>query len=207
MLVVTWPVDGGRVDRRHRRKSLLKPSSPRATIIAALASPFDRGGMTWDQHTSPNLAASHPEGGRASHPEEGSTRTADGLLGRRLRVDLLLGVFAVLVLLTVLTRFVNLGARTMSHDETTHVYFSWLLEQGRGYSHDPLSHGPLQFFSPATSYFLFGDTDASARFPAAIDGVLVVLLVWAFRRWIGNLSAVVTAALHLRLTLPDVLHA
>jgi predicted membrane-bound mannosyltransferase/DNA-binding beta-propeller fold protein YncE len=83
----------------------------------------------------------------------------------------------------------------MSHDETTHGYFSWLLEQGRGYSHDPLSHGPLQFFAPATSYFLFGDSDASARYPAAVDGVLLVLLVWAFRRWIGNLSTVVTAAL------------
>jgi hypothetical protein len=130
-----------------------------------------------------------------THESEPSTRSLDGLLGGRVRLESLAVVFGVIVLLTGLTRFAALGERVMSHDETTHVYFSWLLEQGRGYSHDPLSHGPLQFFAPATSYFLFGDSDASARYPAAVDGVLLVLLVWAFRRWIGNLSTVVTAAL------------
>jgi uncharacterized protein (TIGR03663 family) len=85
----------------------------------------------------------------------------------------------------------------MSHDETTHVYFSWLLEQGRGYSHDPLSHGPLQFHLVALSYFLFGDTDATARFPVALFGVIAVGLVWVFRRWIGRTGALVAAVLML----------
>lgn len=119
----------------------------------------------------------------------------DALLGRRVRIDRYLAIFAAILGLTVLTRFVGLGTRVMSHDETTHVYFSWLLEQGRGYSHDPLSHGPLQFHLIALSYFLFGDSDASARFPAAIAGVGALLLLWAFRRWIGPRTTVVTAAL------------
>ena len=130
-----------------------------------------------------------------SHASEPSTRTWDGLFGGRLRFDVLLAVFAGIVLLTVLTRFASLGTRVMSHDETTHVYFSWQLEQGRGYSHDPLSHGPLQFHLLALAYFLFGDTDATARLWAALAGVGAVLLVWPVRRWIGRLSAVVTAAL------------
>jgi uncharacterized protein (TIGR03663 family) len=126
---------------------------------------------------------------------EPQARSLDGLLGGRIRLDALLAIFAVIVLLTALTRFTDLGARTMSHDETTHVYFSWQLEQGRGYTHDPLSHGPVQFHALALSYFLFGDTDASARYWAAFDGLLLVLLVWAFGRWVGRLGAVVTAAL------------
>ena len=130
-----------------------------------------------------------------THESEPPTRTSDGLLGGRLRFDVLLAVFAGIVLLTALTRFASLGTRVMSHDETTHVYFSWQLEQGRGYSHDPLSHGPLQFHLLALSYFLFGDTDASARYPAAIVGVVAVLMIWLFRRWTGRLSAVATAAL------------
>jgi uncharacterized protein (TIGR03663 family) len=130
-----------------------------------------------------------------SEAEGTEPRQLDGLLGGRLRIDLYLAIFAGLVLLTILTRFAALGTRVMSHDETTHVYFSWQLEQGRGYAHDPLSHGPLQFHLLALSYFLFGDSDATARAPAALAGVLAVLLVWPFRRWIGRLSALVTAGL------------
>jgi len=122
-------------------------------------------------------------------------RPLDGLLGGRLRIDLYLAIFAGLVLLTILTRFADLGTRVMSHDETTHVYFSWQLEQGRGYAHDPLSHGPLQFHLLALSYFLFGDSDASARFPVAVAGVMAVLMIWPLQRWIGRQSALVTAAL------------
>jgi predicted membrane-bound mannosyltransferase/DNA-binding beta-propeller fold protein YncE len=104
-------------------------------------------------------------------------------------------LLALLLAATIFTRFYALGTRVMSHDETTHVYFSWLYQQGRGYSHDPLSHGPLQFHLIALSYFLFGDGDASARIPAAISGVLAVALVFAFRRWIGRTAAFLTAAL------------
>ena len=130
-----------------------------------------------------------------SETVDSETRQMDGLLGTRLRIDIFLAVFIGIVLLTILTRFANLGTRVMSHDETTHVYFSWQLEQGRGYAHDPLSHGPMQFHLLALAYFLFGDSDASARMWAAIAGVVAVLLVWPFRRWIGRLSALVTAGL------------
>jgi uncharacterized protein (TIGR03663 family) len=116
-------------------------------------------------------------------------------LNRSWRLDASLAALAVIIALGAVTRFANLGTRVMSHDETTHVYFSWLYEQGRGYSHDPLSHGPLQFHLLAMSYFLFGDNDASARAPAAIAGVLALIAVWSFRRWVGRRGAVLTAAL------------
>jgi predicted membrane-bound mannosyltransferase len=128
----------------------------------------------------------------AGNPEP---HPSEGLFGGRVRLDLFLAIFVGLVLLTALTRFAELGTRVMSHDETTHVYFSWQLEQGRGYAHDPLSHGPLQFHLLALFYFLFGDSDFTARVPAAIAGVVAVLIIWPFQRWIGRLSALVTAAL------------
>ncbi len=104
-------------------------------------------------------------------------------------------ILILLIVLAVFSRFYNLGERVMSHDETTHVYFSWLLSEGKGYQHDPLSHGPFQFHLLALSYFLFGDNDAAARIPAAIFGILAVGFIWLFRRWFGKSGALVTAAL------------
>jgi uncharacterized protein (TIGR03663 family) len=121
----------------------------------------------------------------------------DKVLNTELRINREILLYLVLIVLAILTRFIGLEERVMSHDETTHVYFSWLLEQGRGYSHDPLSHGPLQFHLVALSYFLFGDTDATARFPVALFGVIAVGLVWVFRRWIGRTGALVAAVLML----------
>jgi predicted membrane-bound mannosyltransferase/sugar lactone lactonase YvrE len=108
------------------------------------------------------------------------------------------GLLALLLLAAVITRFYGLGDRTMSHDETTHVVFSWQLYQGDGYMHDPLSHGPFQFHLLALSYFLFGDNDFTARAPQALFSVLTVLFVWwGFRRYLGRIGALLAAAFFL----------
>ena len=36
-------------------------------------------------------------------------------------------IFAAVILLAIITRFYDLEARVMSHDESLHTYFSWLL--------------------------------------------------------------------------------
>ncbi len=51
----------------------------------------------------------------------------------------------MILVLTVITRLYGLGDRVMSHDENTHVYYSWRFFKGMGLQHDPLMHGPLQF--------------------------------------------------------------
>src|SRR4030065_1560392 len=76
-------------------------------------------------------------------------------------------IFAIIIVLAIFTRFYLLEPRVMSHDETSHTYFSWLFFKGNGYAHDPVTHGPLQFHLVALSYFLFGDSDTTARVPAA----------------------------------------
>jgi predicted membrane-bound mannosyltransferase/sugar lactone lactonase YvrE len=104
-------------------------------------------------------------------------------------------IFIGIVIIAILSRFYLLEARVMSHDETSHVYFSWLLEQGRGYKHDPVTHGPLQFHLIAFSYFMFGDNDLSARLPFAIASILSVAFLWNYRRYLGKIGWVVAAAL------------
>ena len=104
-------------------------------------------------------------------------------------------IFLVVILVALVSRTAMLGTRVMSHDETSHVYFSWLLEQGRGYSHDPVTHGPLQFHLIALSYFLFGDSDFSARLPLAIASILSVLFLWNYRRYLGKVGWLVAAVL------------
>ncbi|MEX2162389.1 MAG: flippase activity-associated protein Agl23 [Anaerolineales bacterium] len=109
-----------------------------------------------------------------------------------------IGLLGSLLILAVVSRFYGLGDRVMSHDETTHVVFSWQLSQGSGYTHDPLTHGPLQFHLIGLSYFLFGDNDFTARAPAALFGVFTVLLVWwGFRRYLGRVGALIAAFLFL----------
>jgi predicted membrane-bound mannosyltransferase/DNA-binding beta-propeller fold protein YncE len=108
------------------------------------------------------------------------------------------GIVALLLIAAIFTRFYGLGDRVMSHDETTHVYFSWQLFKGQGYQHDPLSHGPLQFHLLALSYFLFGDNDFTARAPQALFSVFTVLFVWwGFRRYLGRIGALAAACFFL----------
>ncbi|RJQ44513.1 MAG: hypothetical protein C4545_01275 [Anaerolineaceae bacterium] len=110
--------------------------------------------------------------------------------------------FSVLIILiiiaAVLSRFVNLGDRVMSHDEVNHVVPSYDLYTGAGYEHNPVSHGPLQFHLIALSYFLFGDSDFSSRIPHALASVAtIVFLLFAFRKYFGKTGATISAILFL----------
>jgi len=57
----------------------------------------------------------------------------------------------LLLLAAILTRFTDLGARAVSHDEVNHVVPSYSLYTGNGYQYDPMSHGLLQFHMIALS--------------------------------------------------------
>ncbi|GAB4417977.1 MAG: hypothetical protein Kow00106_13890 [Anaerolineae bacterium] len=103
--------------------------------------------------------------------------------------------YAVLLLLAVFTRFYDLGARVMSHDESLHTYYSWRLSEFGEFNHTPLMHGPLLFHMTALSYFLFGDNDFTSRLYPATLGVLIVLFPALFRRWLGRGGALIASAL------------
>lgn len=104
-------------------------------------------------------------------------------------------LFAGIVLLAIVTRFYDLESRVMSHDESLHTYFSWLLYRGQGYQHTPMMHGPWQFHWIALSYFLFGVSDFTARIPAVLFSIATVGLIWYWRRYLGRTGALITALL------------
>ncbi len=120
----------------------------------------------------------------------GSDQQKDSVLDRPLFSNWNLSwetvIFGFILLLAVLSRFYDLGARVISHDETSHVYYAWRLFQGMGYSHDPITHGPFQFHFLALIYFLLGDNDYTARIPAAITSVAAIIFLWKYRRYLGK---------------------
>jgi len=106
-------------------------------------------------------------------------------------------IFGIIILLAVVSRFYDLGARVISHDETSHVYYSWRLFKGMGYSHDPITHGPFQFHFLALIYFLLGDSDFTARIPAALTSVATIVFLWRYRRYLGNWGTLAAALMFL----------
>jgi len=104
-------------------------------------------------------------------------------------------LFSIIILLTFITRFHDLETRAMSHDESLHTYFSWLLYRGQGYQHNPMMHGPLQFHLLSLSYFLFGVTDFTSRIPSVIFSIATVWIVWYWRRYLGKAGALIAAFL------------
>ena len=92
----------------------------------------------------------------------------------------------VLVMFTVISRFWNVGDRAMHHDESMHAKFAWDTFKGNVYKYNPLLHGPFQFLSVATSFWLFGSTETTARAVPAIFGIALVVMSVLWRRWLGT---------------------
>lgn len=105
---------------------------------------------------------------------------------------------ALIIILAIVSRFAMLGERVMSHDEVNHVWPSYDYFVGKGYAHNPVTHGPFQFHIVALSYFLFGDSDYSSRIPAALfSTAAVVFVLFAFRRYLGRTGALLAGLLFL----------
>jgi uncharacterized protein (TIGR03663 family) len=104
-------------------------------------------------------------------------------------------VFAALVIAGFLLRIYRLAERSIHHDESLHALYSWYLYVGRGYVHDPMMHGPWQFHWTALIYFLFGDSDFTARLAPVLFGTALIALPYFLRRELGRTGAVVASIL------------
>ena len=96
-----------------------------------------------------------------------------------------------LVSLSFISRFIFLDVRAIHHDESLHGYYSWLLSNGYGYSHNPLMHGPLNFHLNALSFLIFGDNDFTLRLAPALTGTLLVFTPFLFKDLIGKRVAII----------------
>lgn len=111
------------------------------------------------------------------------------------RPDLVTWSVLALVVVALVMRLVDLDARPMHHDESLHATFSWYFAEGRGYLHDPLMHGPLQFHAIAGAFRLFGTSEVVSRLPAAFAGTALVASPLLLRRWFGGTGTVSVAVL------------
>lgn len=119
-------------------------------------------------------------------------------LNRPLTITLEQVAILVLSLTGILTRFVGLGNRVMSHDESLHVYYSWLLSTGKGFVHTPMMHGPFLFESTALMNFLFGANDFTSRLIPAILGTFIAIAIpQLLKPWIGRIGALIGSVLFL----------
>jgi len=103
--------------------------------------------------------------------------------------------WVTIVLVTVVTRFWDLGSRAQHHDESMHSFYSWELFRGKGFVHNPLLHGPFLYHANALIYFLFGASDYSSRVAPALFGVSIVIAPYFLRKWLGRYGALAAAAM------------
>ncbi len=90
--------------------------------------------------------------------------------------------WVVLLLLALALRLAGLGDRPFHHDESIHAHASFLLATKGEYKYDPVYHGPVQYFLVAGMFRLLGDSDFTARLPAALGGVLLTAMALLLRR-------------------------
>ncbi len=104
-------------------------------------------------------------------------------------------IYLLFIILSLISRFYNLGDRVVSHDESLHTQYSYQYYNGDGYIHQPLMHGPTLFHFTALSYWAFGDSDFAARIPNALFGTILMVLPYFLRGWIGRFGAITASFL------------
>jgi len=109
------------------------------------------------------------------------------------RLDWEVVAWGAILILAVVTRFYDLGARGMSHDESLHAVYSHDLYRSGSYQHNPMMHGPFLFHANALIYYLIGASDATSRVMPALAGIGAIGMAWFYRRWLGRLGALFAA--------------
>ncbi len=101
----------------------------------------------------------------------------------------------LIVLLALGLRMWDLGSQALHHDESLHALYGWYIFDGRGYRHDPMMHGPFQFFGYASVFRLLWDSDTTVRLLPALFGTALVALPLLLRNHLGRTGTLLTALL------------
>lgn len=99
-----------------------------------------------------------------------------------IRINWQSGLWLLLFIFMLFTRFHHLGDKPYHHDESLYAKYMWNFFVGQGYSYDPMQHGPFMFHGQQVSLFLFGVNNFSMRiFPASM-GLFLLLAVYLMRK-------------------------
>jgi uncharacterized protein (TIGR03663 family) len=102
-------------------------------------------------------------------------------------------VASLIILSGAALRLYQLGKFPFHPDEAQHAWFALGLGS---YHYDPVYHGPLLYHLVAAFFALFGANDFTARLVPALLGVLLLWLVlWPGRRFLGARAALWSGAL------------
>ena len=124
-----------------------------------------------------------------------SARPFERLASLRLRLNWELALYVLFIGAGAALRFWDLGARAFHHDESLHAQYAWYLFRDGTYEHNPMMHGPFQFFGTAFSYVLFGVSDYTARILPAVAGTALIGVPFFLRRHLGRSGALIAAGL------------
>jgi len=117
------------------------------------------------------------------------------LASLRLRLSWELALYVLFIAVGAGLRFWDLGARAFHHDESLHAQYAWYLFRDGTYHHDPMMHGPFQFFGIAFNFVLFGASDYTARILPALMGTALIGVPFFLRRQLGRSGALFAAGL------------
>lgn len=125
------------------------------------------------------------EPGMDSQPNNTITLTKYGL------------AIAAIVLFGIFMRLNQLDYMAFHHDESIHAKYSWYVYNGdlQSYKYNPVYHGPFLYHFGALFFVLFGDSDFAARLPFAFEGIIMLLLVWRLKPWLGASGTLFTLLL------------
>lgn len=112
-----------------------------------------------------------------------------------IRLDWEVGIWIVIFVVGAIARLVMLDARGMSHDESLHSLYAYYLYANGNYDHNPMMHGPFRYHVTAFIYFLFGDSDYTARLAPALFGLGVIWMVYQLRVYLGRLGAILAGVM------------
>jgi len=104
-------------------------------------------------------------------------------------------LLALVIVVTLFTRFHHLGDKPFHHDESLYGKYIWNFYTGLGYEYDPMQHGPFPFVIGQVTAFLFGMNDTTIRFTPAILGVLTVIMVLMWAPVLGRWESLAAGAI------------
>ena len=101
----------------------------------------------------------------------------------------------LVTLLGFFLRFYWLGLKPFHHDEGVNGWFLTNLFRDGAYKYDPANyHGPTLYYISLAFAEVFGLESVPVRWSVAIWGVLIVVLAFYLRRYLGNVGALASAA-------------
>jgi uncharacterized protein (TIGR03663 family) len=98
-------------------------------------------------------------------------------------------LFAGLIILGLLLRWLQLGDRPYHHDESIHVMFGkyfYDFPSVNYYKYDPTYHGPLLYHILFLFFNTFGFSDYTARIPVVLMGTFILFMPYFFRSWFSK---------------------